>query len=50
MSFKNLSIYAANPATARGLSTKLSASKDKVLYTNGKTVIVSADIALLIQC
>lgn len=41
MSFKKTAIFAATPATVRGVSTKLSASKDKVLYTNGKTVIVS---------
>lgn len=41
MSFKSISIYAATPTTSRGVSTKLSASKDKVLYTNGKAVIVS---------
>ena len=40
MSFKKAATYAATPATARGVSTKLSASKDKVIYTNGKTVVV----------
>ncbi|KAG6888548.1 hypothetical protein C0995_007420 [Termitomyces sp. Mi166 len=40
MSFKQTGIFPANPMTARGVSTKLSASKDKVIYTNGKTVII----------
>lgn len=40
MSFKKQSTFPAAPTTARGVSTKLSASKDKVVYTNGKTVIV----------
>ena len=42
MSFKNTSVCAATPATARGVSTKLSANNNKIIYTNGKTVIVSA--------
>lgn len=41
MSFKAGAIYPVNPATTRGSSTKLSASKDKIAYTNGRTVIVS---------
>lgn len=40
MSFKKSGLFAPNPATTRGSSTKLSASKDKVVYTNGKSVIV----------
>ncbi|TFK32026.1 WD40 repeat-like protein [Crucibulum laeve] len=40
MSFKRSAAFAPNPVTARGVSTKLSASKDKVVYTNGKTVII----------
>ena len=40
MSFKRVAIYPANPVTARGTPTRLSASKDKVIYTNGKSVIV----------
>ncbi|KAH9074141.1 WD40 repeat-like protein [Lactarius deliciosus] len=38
MSFTRVALYAANPSTTRGESTKLSASKDKIVYTNGKTV------------
>lgn len=41
MSYKANHIYPCNPATARGTSTKLSAHKDKIVYTNGRTVIVS---------
>ena len=41
MSFKKGSLYPANPATARGAATKLSSSKDKIVYTNGRSVIVS---------
>lgn len=41
MSFKRVTTYAATPATTRGISTKLSASGDRVIYTNGKTVVVS---------
>ncbi|RDB29946.1 putative WD repeat-containing protein C9G1.05 [Hypsizygus marmoreus] len=40
MSSKRTGIFPANPVTARGVSTKLSAVKDKVIYTNGKTVII----------
>ncbi|KAF7980578.1 hypothetical protein HWV62_37755 [Athelia sp. TMB] len=39
MSFTKLSVFAASPGTTRGISTKLSASKSKIVYTNGKTVI-----------
>lgn len=41
MSFKKGELYPCNPATARGESTKLSSSGDKVVYTNGRTVVVS---------
>lgn len=41
MSSKKGELYPCNPATARGESTKLSSSGDKVVYTNGRTVIVS---------
>ncbi|KAI0066923.1 WD40 repeat-like protein [Artomyces pyxidatus] len=40
MSFKRSAIYAPNPATTRGVSTKLSASKEKIVYTNGKAVFI----------
>ncbi|KZP33736.1 WD40 repeat-like protein [Athelia psychrophila] len=40
MSFSKQSVYAASPGTTRGLSTKLSANKGKIVYTNGKTVII----------
>ncbi|EGO03741.1 hypothetical protein SERLA73DRAFT_175361 [Serpula lacrymans var. lacrymans S7.3] len=40
MSFERAALYPCNPATTRGSSTKLSASKDKVVYTNGKAVII----------
>ena len=40
MSFKKLEIYPPNPSTNRGTSTKLSSSKDKVIYTSGRTVVV----------
>ncbi|EPQ52202.1 WD40 repeat-like protein [Gloeophyllum trabeum ATCC 11539] len=40
MSFKPVRLYPCNPTTARGVSTKLSASKGKIIYTNGKTVII----------
>jgi len=41
MSFTKSAIYPANPNTVRGASTKLSSSKDKIVYANGKTIIVS---------
>ncbi|KAH9031687.1 WD40 repeat-like protein [Lactarius pseudohatsudake] len=44
MSFTRVALYTANPSTTRGESTKLSASKDKIVYTNGKTVFIR-DIA-----
>ncbi|KAL6306374.1 WD40 repeat-like protein [Sparassis latifolia] len=40
MSFKKGDVYPCNPTTARGESTKLSASEDKIVYTNGRTVII----------
>ncbi|OCH86494.1 WD40 repeat-like protein [Obba rivulosa] len=40
MSFKRGVVYPCNPGTARGEPTKLSSSKNKVVYTNGRTVII----------
>ncbi|TFY62674.1 hypothetical protein EVJ58_g3719 [Rhodofomes roseus] len=40
MSFKKADLYPCNPATARGESTKLSSSGDKVVYVNGRTVVI----------
>ncbi|KAL1949187.1 hypothetical protein VTO73DRAFT_10993 [Trametes versicolor] len=40
MSFTKGVLYPCNPATTRGESTKLSSSKDKVVYTNGRAVII----------
>ncbi|KAJ7461763.1 WD40 repeat-like protein [Mycena galericulata] len=40
MSFKQTSLFPPTPATARGASTKLGAHKDKIVYTNGKAVII----------
>ncbi|KAJ6627956.1 WD40-repeat-containing domain protein [Mycena sp. CBHHK59/15] len=40
MSFKGTSLFPPTPATTRGVSTKLSSHKDKIVYTNGKTVII----------
>lgn len=44
MSFTKGVLYPCNPATTRGESTKLSSSKDKVVYTNGRAVIVSLSV------
>jgi hypothetical protein len=41
MSFTKVALYPANPTTVRGVYTRLSASKEKIVYTNGKTVFVS---------
>ena len=41
MSFTKVALYSANPTTVRGVYTRLSASKEKIIYTNGKTVFVS---------
>ena len=43
MSFTKVDLIPCNPATSRGEATKLSASKDKIAYTNGRTVIVRRD-------
>ncbi|KAF8635414.1 hypothetical protein AX15_000408 [Amanita polypyramis BW_CC] len=40
MSSKPVGLLPANPSTARGISTKLSASKGKIVYVNGKSVII----------
>ncbi|KAJ7204799.1 WD40 repeat-like protein [Mycena pura] len=39
MSYKQTSLFPPTPTTTRGLATKLSAHKDKIVYTNGKAVI-----------
>lgn len=41
MSYKASGLFPSNPVTTRGSSTKISSYNDKVIYTNGKTVIVS---------
>lgn len=41
MSFKVEELYPCVPTTTRGESTKLSAHKDKLVYTNGRMVVVS---------
>ncbi|KAG1799127.1 hypothetical protein EV424DRAFT_1352417 [Suillus variegatus] len=40
MSSKLIALYPCSPNILRETSTKISASKDKVVYTNGKTVII----------
>ncbi|KAK1234193.1 WD40 repeat-like protein [Marasmius sp. AFHP31] len=40
MSFKRSDLYPPNPITERGKYTKLSASKNKVVYANGKSIII----------
>ncbi|KAI9507289.1 WD40 repeat-like protein [Russula earlei] len=40
MSFTKVALYPATPTTVRGTYTKLSASKEKIVYTNGKTVFI----------
>ncbi|GJE96547.1 WD40 repeat domain-containing protein [Phanerochaete sordida] len=40
MSFKKADLFPCNPATTRGESTRISSSKDKIAYTNGRTVII----------
>ncbi|KAI0918644.1 hypothetical protein AcW1_009523 [Taiwanofungus camphoratus] len=40
MSFKKGDLYPCNPATVRGESIKLSASGEKIVYTNGRTVVI----------
>ncbi|CCL99609.1 uncharacterized protein FIBRA_01627 [Fibroporia radiculosa] len=40
MSYKKADLYPCNPATARGQATKLGSSGDKIVYTNGRTVVI----------
>lgn len=40
MSYSKGTLYPPNPVTTRGAATKLSAGKDKVVYTSGRTVLV----------
>ncbi|KAH8101147.1 WD40 repeat-like protein [Cristinia sonorae] len=40
MSFKAISLFPCHPATTRGEATKLSSSKDRIVWTNGRTVII----------
>ncbi len=42
MSFKAKILYPCAPSTARSVSTKLGESNGRIVYTNGKTVIVRA--------
>ncbi|KAF8962540.1 WD40-repeat-containing domain protein [Flammula alnicola] len=39
MSYKKAGLYPPNPVTTRGVSTKLSSGKDKIIYTSGRTVL-----------
>lgn len=56
MSFKKVDLFPCNPATTRGESTRISSSKDKIVYTNGRTVIVrcpplrAVDRRVLMSC
>ncbi|KZV85264.1 WD40 repeat-like protein [Exidia glandulosa HHB12029] len=40
MSFKRTATYPCAPQTTRGESTKISSHGDKIVYTNGKTVVI----------
>ncbi|EKM58056.1 uncharacterized protein PHACADRAFT_252038 [Phanerochaete carnosa HHB-10118-sp] len=40
MSSKQAGLFPCNPATTRGESTRISSDKDKIVYTNGRTVII----------
>ncbi|KAJ3736838.1 WD40-repeat-containing domain protein [Lentinula guzmanii] len=40
MSSKQAAIFPSNPVTERGVALKLSASKDRILYANGKTIVI----------
>ncbi|KAJ3848746.1 WD40-repeat-containing domain protein [Lentinula lateritia] len=40
MSYKQYALFPSNPATERGISTKLSASKDRIVYASGKTIVI----------
>jgi hypothetical protein len=40
MSFKQTALYPVNPTTTRGTATKISSHKDKVVYANGRSIIV----------
>ncbi|KAH9951566.1 WD40 repeat-like protein [Amylocystis lapponica] len=40
MSSSKADLFPCSPATVRGESTKLDASKDKIVYTNGRTVVI----------
>jgi len=48
MSFKASGVFPSNPVTTRGMSTKISSYRDKVVYTNGKTVIVRLLLLLVL--
>ncbi|KIY47510.1 WD40 repeat-like protein [Fistulina hepatica ATCC 64428] len=49
MSFTKEGLFPPNPATVRGVSTKLASSKGKIVYANGKTVIVRIAINALLS-
>jgi hypothetical protein len=44
MSFTKSILYPANPNTTRGEYTKLSASKSRIVYANGKSIIVGVSM------
>lgn len=40
MSFTRTALYPCNPVTTRGVSTKLSSHQDKIIYANGRTIVI----------
>ena len=40
MSSQRIRVYPPNPSTTRGTSTKLGSHGDKVIYANGKSIVV----------
>lgn len=49
MSYKKAGLYPPNPVTARGVSTKLSSAKDKIVYTSGRTVLVCLPVDIQLE-
>ncbi|KAI6019903.1 WD40-repeat-containing domain protein [Pisolithus orientalis] len=40
MSFTRTALYPCNPVTTRGVSSKLSSHQDKIIYANGRTIVI----------
>ena len=51
MSFKCTRVHPPNPNTTRGAATKLSSNGDKIVYANGRSIVVRSQLSsVLLLC